>query len=90
MNHETNDKSDDPLSDAQITDRNDPAIDPGSDIAGTEESLKTDPGDQASTADPKVKRETNSMAVENDYSPDFKSELEKKPKTDADVNTDGG
>jgi hypothetical protein len=90
MNHDIKDKSADPLPDAQLTDRNDPAIDPGSNIAGTEENLKTDAGEQARTADPEVKRETDPVAVENDYSPDFKSELEKKPKTDADVNTDGG
>ncbi|MCW2272141.1 hypothetical protein D3C77_10150 [compost metagenome] len=29
-------------------------------------------------------------ARDNDYSPDFKSEPEKKPNRDADIDTDGG
>ncbi|CRM79697.1 hypothetical protein [Pseudomonas sp. 37 R 15] len=65
--------------DPQTTNRNDPAIDAGKPGPGTAADAPKDP---TPASDP--------GAEENDYSPDFKSEPEHKPETDADIDTQGG
>ncbi|KAA0943532.1 MULTISPECIES: hypothetical protein [unclassified Pseudomonas] len=79
-----NDQSETPLygEDPQVSGRNDPAIDGGLNEAPASESTTKAPKDPQPASDP--------VAKDNEFSPDFKSEQEPKPETDADIDTPGG
>lgn len=68
--------------DLQTRGRNDPAI------ADDARNVPTPSNGAKAPKDPQPV--TDKVARDNEYSPDFKPEREPKPKTDADIDTQGG